>query len=68
MALEARKVRCREIGDADMTLLTRHFAKPEATVAMSFSDDPQPGLYCDTFSGPAVAPVQTTPLTTAALR
>jgi len=56
------------IGDADMTQLTKHFAKPQTTVTMAFSDDPQPGLYADTFTGPAVATVSTTTFTTAALR
>ncbi|MGP9813881.1 DUF882 domain-containing protein [Rhodopseudomonas sp. NSM] len=56
------------IGDADMTLLTKHFAKPNVAVTMTFCDDPQPGLYVDTFTGPAVATVATTSFTTAALR
>ncbi|WP_322513949.1 DUF882 domain-containing protein [Rhodopseudomonas palustris] len=56
------------IGDADMTMLTKHFAKPNVAVTMTFCDDPQPGLYVDTFTGPAVATVATTSFTTAALR
>jgi len=28
------------LGDADMTLMRSHFVKPQAIVAMSFSDDP----------------------------
>ncbi|MBI5131714.1 MAG: DUF882 domain-containing protein [Rhodopseudomonas palustris] len=56
------------IGDADMTLLTKHFAKPDVAVTMTFCDDPQPGLFADAFSGPAVSTVSTTSFTTAALR
>ncbi|RED30286.1 uncharacterized protein YcbK (DUF882 family) [Rhodopseudomonas thermotolerans] len=48
------------IGDPDMTLLTGYFVKPEATLAMGFADDPQPGLYADAFSGTAVATLTTT--------
>ncbi|ABD06137.1 conserved hypothetical protein [Rhodopseudomonas palustris HaA2] len=56
------------IGDADMTLLTKHFVKPETAVTMTFCDDPQPGLYADAFTGPAVTQVSTTSFTTASLR
>jgi uncharacterized protein YcbK (DUF882 family) len=48
------------IGDPDMTLLSGYLAKPEATLATSFADDPQPGLYADAFSGSAVATLTTT--------
>ncbi|MGX7744068.1 DUF882 domain-containing protein [Rhodopseudomonas parapalustris] len=48
------------IGDTDMTLLTGYFVKPDATLAMGFADDPQPGLYADAFSGTAVATLTTT--------
>ena len=30
-------------GDTDMTLMRGHFVKPQAVVAMGFSDDPQLG-------------------------
>ncbi|MCG6204937.1 DUF882 domain-containing protein [Rhodopseudomonas sp. HC1] len=56
------------IGDADMTLLSKHFAKPTVTVKMTFCDDPHPDLFADSFSGPAVSAVSTTTFTTAALR
>lgn len=56
------------IGDADMTLLSKHFAKPDVAVTMTFCDDPHPGLFADAFSGPAVSTVSTTSFTTAALR
>ena len=35
------------LGDADMTVMRAYFVKPQAAVAMSFSDDPQMGLVCD---------------------
>ncbi len=47
------------LGDADMSLLSAHFVKPLAAVAMGFSDDPQMGLTCDRFSGSATAPLAT---------
>jgi uncharacterized protein YcbK (DUF882 family) len=42
-------------GDTDMTLMRAHFVKPQAAVAMSFSDDPQMGMVCDRFTGSAIA-------------
>jgi uncharacterized protein YcbK (DUF882 family) len=58
------------LGDADMTLLSAHFVKPQAAVAMSFSDDPQMGLVSDRFTGSATAALTTTSfvLRTASLR
>jgi uncharacterized protein YcbK (DUF882 family) len=47
------------IGDADLTSMRAHFVKPEATIAMSFSDDPQMGLLSDRFTGSATAPLTT---------
>jgi uncharacterized protein YcbK (DUF882 family) len=47
------------LGDANMTLLSKLFVKPQATVVMSFSDDPLMGLTTDRFSGPATAPLTT---------
>jgi hypothetical protein len=47
------------LGDTDMTLMRIHFVKPQAVVAMSFSDDPQMGLVSDRFTGPAVATLAT---------
>jgi uncharacterized protein YcbK (DUF882 family) len=46
-------------GDSDMTVLRAHFVKPQAAVAMSFSDDPQMGLVPDQFTGSAVATLAT---------
>jgi uncharacterized protein YcbK (DUF882 family) len=46
-------------GDSDMTVLRDHFVKPQAVVAMSFSNDPQMGLVSDQFTGPAVATLAT---------
>jgi uncharacterized protein YcbK (DUF882 family) len=47
------------LGDADMNLLSAHFVKPQAVVAMNFSDDPLMGLACDRFSGSAIATLAT---------
>ena len=47
------------MGDADMTLMRSYFVKPQAAVAMTFSDDPQLGLVCDQFTGSAVATLAT---------
>ena len=46
-------------GDSDMTVMRAHFVKPQAVVAMSFSDDPQMGLVSDQFTGAAVATLAT---------
>ena len=58
------------LGDADLSLMSAHFVKPHAVVAMGFSDDPQMGLSCDRFSGSAITPLatQTFTLRTASLR
>ena len=58
------------LGDANMTLLSKLFVKPQAAIVMGFSDDPQAGLTADRFSGPATAPltVQSFALRTASLR
>jgi uncharacterized protein YcbK (DUF882 family) len=56
------------LGDPNMTLLSRLFAKPLTIVVMGFSDDPQAGLATDHFSGPAIAPLTTQTFRTASLR
>jgi hypothetical protein len=56
------------LGDTDMTLMRTHFAKPEAAVTMSFSDDPQMGLVSDRFTGSATATLATQSFVTASLR
>jgi hypothetical protein len=58
------------LGDADLTLMREHFVKPQAAVAMSFSDDPQMGMVSDRFTGSATATlaVQSFLLRTASLR
>ena len=57
-------------GDSDLTLLRAFFVKPQAMVAMTFSDDPTLGLVTDRFTGSATARLETTSfvLRTAALR
>jgi uncharacterized protein YcbK (DUF882 family) len=52
------------LGDTDMTLMRAHFVKPQAALAMSFSDDPQMGLLCDHFTGSATATLVTTSFVT----
>jgi hypothetical protein len=47
------------LGDTDMTLMRAHFVKPQAVVAMNFSDDPQLGLVADRFTGSATAVLAT---------
>jgi uncharacterized protein YcbK (DUF882 family) len=58
------------LGDTDLSLMREHFAKPQAAIAMSFSEDPQMGLVCDQFTGSATATLATQSfvLRTASLR
>src|SRR5262249_58131375 len=57
-------------GDADLTLMRHHFVKPQAIVAMTFSDDPTLGLVTDRFTGSSTARLETKSFVvrTAALR
>jgi uncharacterized protein YcbK (DUF882 family) len=57
-------------GDLDLTAMRAHFVKPQVSLAMGFSDDPQSGLVSDQFTGPAVAKLTTMSFVvqTAALR
>jgi hypothetical protein len=57
-------------GDADLTLMRQHFVKPQAVVAMTFSNDPTLGLVTDRFTGSATARLDTMSfvMRTAALR
>jgi uncharacterized protein YcbK (DUF882 family) len=58
------------LGDTEMTQMRRHFVKPQAAIAMTFSEDPMMGMTCDRFTGSATAqlPTQSFVLRTAALR
>jgi hypothetical protein len=47
------------LGDADMTVMRVYFVKPQAAIAMTFSDDPQMGMVTDRFSGSATAKLTT---------
>jgi uncharacterized protein YcbK (DUF882 family) len=47
------------LGDADMTQMRVYFVKPQAAIAMTFSDDPQAGMATDHFSGSATAKLAT---------
>jgi hypothetical protein len=51
------------MGDSDMTQMRSFFVKPQATIAMSFSDDPMLGLATDHFSGSAMTKLETTSFT-----
>ena len=58
------------LGDSDLTLMSAHFVKPRAVIAMGFSEDPLLGLSCDQFTGPATATLtmQSFVMRTASLR
>jgi len=47
------------LGDTDMTLMRSYFVKPQAAIAMTFSDDPMMGMTTDRFSGSATAKLAT---------
>jgi hypothetical protein len=63
-------MRATVLGDADMTVMRAYFVKPQAAIAMTFSDDPQMGLQSDRFTGSATATLATQSfvLRTASLR
>jgi len=48
------------LGDADLTQMRMFFVKPRTAIAMSFTDDPTPGLSYDQFSGSAITRLDTT--------
>ncbi len=50
------------MGEQDMTLMQPYFTKPDRTIAMAFTGDPQMGMVCDRFTGSAVARLTTTAL------
>jgi uncharacterized protein YcbK (DUF882 family) len=58
------------LGDTDMTMMRGFFVKPQAAIAMTFSDDPMMGMTTDRFTGSATARLATQSFTlrTAALR
>lgn len=58
------------MGDTDLTLMRAFFVKPQAAIAMTFSDDPMMGIVCDQFTGSATAKLATQSFVvrTAALR
>jgi hypothetical protein len=56
------------LGDADMSLLRVYFAKPQAAIAIVFSEDPQMGMLSDRFTGSATARLATQSFQTASLR
>ena len=47
------------LGDTNMTMMRAYFVKPQAAVAMTFSDDPMMGMTCDRFTGSATATLAT---------
>ena len=58
------------LGDTEMTQMRSYFVKPQAAIAMTFSEDPMMGMTSDRFTGSATAqlPTQSFVLRTAALR
>jgi uncharacterized protein YcbK (DUF882 family) len=58
------------LGDTDMTMMRSFFVKPQAAIAMTFSDDPMLGMTTDRFTGSATARLTTQSFTlrTASLR
>jgi len=58
------------LGDTDMTMMRSFFVKPQAAIAMTFSDDPMMGMTTDRFAGSATARLttQSFSLRTASLR
>ncbi len=58
------------LGDTEMTQMRSHFVKPQAAIAMTFSEDPMMGMSSDSFTGTATAqlPTRTFAVRTAALR
>jgi len=58
------------MGELDMAAMRGYFVKPQAVIAMGFTDDPMQGLSCDSFSGAATSKLETTSFVvrTAALR
>jgi len=58
------------LGDTDMTQMRVYFVKPQAAIAMTFSDDPLMGMVSDRFTGSATAVLatQTFVMRTASLR
>ena len=66
----SRSLSTSTLGDQDMTVLRTHFVKPNTAVAMTFSNDPQMGIVCEKFTGPATATLSTTAfaMRTASLR
>ena len=63
-------MRATVLGDTDMTVMRAYFVKPQAAIAMTFSDDPQMGLQSDRFTGSVTATLATQSfvLRTASLR
>ncbi|MEK9283876.1 DUF882 domain-containing protein [Bradyrhizobium sp. ISRA442] len=58
------------MGEIDMAAMRAYFVKPQAVIAMGFTDDPMQGMSCDSFSGSATAKFEMTSfvMRTAALR
>jgi hypothetical protein len=58
------------LGDTEMTQMRSHFVKPQAAIAMTFSEDPMMGMSIDRFTGSATAqlPTRSFAVRTASLR
>jgi uncharacterized protein YcbK (DUF882 family) len=48
------------MGEIDMAAMRAYFIKPQAVIAMGFTDDPMQGMSCDSFSGSATARLEMT--------
>jgi hypothetical protein len=70
LAPSATSMHATVFGEPDLTMVRAHFVKPQKVLAMTFSNDPQPDLFTDQFTGPAVTTLSTTSfaMRTAALR
>jgi uncharacterized protein YcbK (DUF882 family) len=47
------------LGDTDMTMMRNYFVKPQAAIAMTFSEDPMMGMTIERFTGSATAKLAT---------
>ncbi len=54
LAPSANYMTSTRLGDAHMRMMSAFMHKPDHALAMTFSADPQPGLFADRFSGHAV--------------
>ena len=65
-----RSMNAHVLGDNDLSSMRGYFIKPQAAIAMAFTDDPQMGIVSDRFTGSATAKlvIQSFVMRTASLR